>query len=308
MNRNGASGAAVAGILIFVIIIIVLLYSVNSGVLKLGKSASAKPAVFSVSASINSSSIYEGKSAPMYLVFFNPFNESVNVQFQSSVGAPAYVSISPKNKAIDMPADMTGSSTVLFNVSCLASSSGISSTYLFSADITDFWQNITTSAVVYPYGTAASLIPSALYNNLNQGMMAISASPVSIETQIPGGPLSTTMHIDISPSFDSGMPYTSLPVDSQTSQIKSINIMITNSSGIASASLFYDGQTYPFTVSGNKLVLSLPNVNMALISSGLPVTINALNSNSTSQNVISINVNYNYYFTFNGSPSQISCT
>ncbi len=304
MDRQGASGAAIAGILIVVVILIVVFYGVNHGMLNLGKpSSSAVPSSFSISATVNSTSIYPGHSAPMYIKFFNPFSQPLNVNLQVSVGAPNYVSISPSSKSLVMPANMKNASTASFNVSCTGSS--VSSTYLFSSEISNFQQNLTTSVITYPYGTQSSLIPQTIYTNSNQGFMSLSATPASVETQIPSGSLSTTINLDILPVYDGGHPYTQISHGTPNNLMTSITIKITNSSGIASAFVYYNGQNYPFSVSGRTLSLTLSNGNLAL--TPLPIEITATNDNSTSQNIISINTNYNYYFSFTGSPSEISC-
>lgn len=307
MYNKGASGAAIVGVLIIVIILIVVIYGINSGKLNFGKTKSSTPNSFYISASLNATSIYSGHSAPLYLTFFNPFNQPVNLQLQAEVGSPNYVAISPSSKTISMPASMSTPTSVLFNVSCLGSSSSVSSTYLFSSKVTDFWQNFTTSVITYPYGIASSLIPQTIYNNTNQGFMSVTANPISIETQIPSGSLSQNMNLAISPTYDSGEPYTEISSGTPNKVLSNIIITIKNSSGIASASAYYNGQTYPFSVSGKTLKLSLSNVNLALIKPYLTFDIRATNLNSTSQNIVNIDINYNYYFSFPGSPAQISC-
>lgn len=312
MNRLGASSMAIFGVLIVIIILIAIVYGVNSGLFKVTGSKSTTPSVFTISASFNTTSLYAGKSAPMYLTFFNPFNQPVNMLLNVSVGSPNYVSLSPTSKVLDMPANMSNSSIVQYSVSCLSSSSGVSSTYVFSSQVRNFWQNFTTSVITYPYNTKQNLIPQTIYDNSNQGFMSFSALPLEIETQIPSGPLSQTLNLVMTPSFGkkSGYiygPYTNISAGSPNDYIKSITLKITNSSGIASASVYYDGQTYPFSVSKNNMTLTMNNVNLALIPSGLPVDITATNSNETSQNIINININYGYYFSFTGSPNDISC-
>lgn len=307
MDRKGASTAVIAGILIAVMFLVIIVYNISGGALKFGGFSSSQPSSFLISAALNSTSIYPGYSTPVYLTFFNPFNQQISVDLQASVGSPNYVAILPVTKTISMPASMTSKSSTSFNVSCSSASSGVSSTYLFSAEIPDFSQNMTTSVITYPYGTKASLIPQTIYNNSNQGFMSLSANPVTVETQIPSGSLSTTLNLVISPSYDSGEPYTSISGGSPNDIISQINLEITNSSGIASAFAYYNGQDYSFSVSGTTMSLSLSNVNMHLISSGLPLEIKTTDGNVASQNLVNINVNYNYYFSFGGSPSEISC-
>jgi hypothetical protein len=229
-----------------------------------------------------------------------------------SVGSPNYVSLSPISKVLDMPANMSNVSKVQYTISCLSSSSGVSSTYLFSSQVKNFWQNFTTSVITYPYDTKQKLIPQTIYNNANQGFMSVSALPIEIETQIPSGPLSQTLNLVMASSFGkkSGYtygPYTNISAGSPNDYINSVTLKITNSSGIASASVYYDGQTFPFSVSKNNMTLTLNDVNLALIPSGLPIEITATNDNNTSQNIINININYGYYFSFTGSPADISC-
>lgn len=308
MDNKGASGVAIAGILIVVIILIVIFYGVNSGALNLGKSGSKTPGTFSISAAVNSSQIYSGKSSPIYITLFNPFNQSLNANLQVFTTPP--VSISPASKSIFMPADMKTTSKVLLNTSC-TSSSGQVIPY-FSLLIPDFWQNLSTSVITYPYGTKASLIPQSVYVNLNAGFMTLSANPVTIETQNPSGSLSTVLNFTVAPGYNSGnyksgSPYTSISNNNPNDYINSIILYISNSTGgIASAFVYYDGQNYPFSVSGNALSLTLHDVNLALIEgSALPVEITVTNDNASSQNIVNIYTNYNYYISFTG--GQISC-
>lgn len=307
MYKQGASVAVVAGILVVVVILIVILYNVNGGALNLGRTTGSGSSSFSIAAVLNSTSIYQGHSAPLYLTFFNPFNEPVNMNLQLSVGSPNYVAVSPSSKSLIMPASMSSSSVVLFNVSCLTSSSGVLSTYLFSSEVSNFWQNLTTSVIIYPYGINPSLIPQTIYNNSNQGFMSVSANPMTIETQIPSGALSSTLNLLLTPVYSKGAPYTQVSSSTPNDYVKSIEIIITNSSGIAAASAYYNGQIIPFSVSGSQMTLSLFNTNLLLLGSGLPLKITATNGNSASQNLVKIYINYNYYFQFSGSPSDISC-
>jgi len=311
MNNHGASGAAIAGILTVVIILIVVIYGFNSGALNLGKSSSSKlPGTFSISAASNLSQLYSGKSSPLYVTIFNPFNQSLNANLMVLTAPP--VSISPSSKTITVPANMQTQSTILFNASCTSSSGSV--TPYFALEVSNFWQNLTTSVVTYPYGTKSTLIPQSVSLNTNQGFMTLSASPTVVETQIPGGSLSTNIIFDASPNYNSGnynsgSPYTSISNNQNTNgDIGTIMFTISNSTGgIASAFVYYNGQNYPFSVSGKTLSLTLHNVNLALITSGpgLPLEITVTNDNASSQNIVNIDTNYNYYIAFNS--NQISC-
>ncbi len=309
MNRLGASGVAIAGVLIVVIILIVVLYSFNSGALKLGKSSTSTPSTFSISAYSNVSQLYSGKSSPLYVTLFNPFNQSLTASLQVLTAPP--VSISPGSKSISIPASMKTPSTILFNTSCTSSSGSVIP--YFALEVQNFWQNLTTSVITYPYGTKSGLIPQSIYSNSNSGFMTLSALPASVETQIPSGSLSTTITLDVSPNYDSGnyksgAPYTAISNNNPNDYIKTISLYIDNTTGgIASAFVYYNGQNYPFSVSGKTLSLTLHNVNLQLISagSGLPIEITVTNDNASSQNTIAIDTNYNYYVAFTG--NQISC-
>lgn len=310
MNNHGASGAAIAGVLIIVIILIVVIYGFNSGVLNLGKSSSSKlPSTFSISAASNISQLYSGKSSPLYVTVFNPFNQSLNANLFVLTAPP--VSISPSSKTITVPTNMKTQSAILFNASCTSSTGSVIP--YFALEVHNFWQNLTTSVITYPYGTKPSLVPKLVSFNPNQGFMTLSASPVSVETQIPGGALSTTITFDASSDYNSGNyksgnPYTSISNNNPNGYISTINLTISNSTGgIASALVYYNGQNYPFSISGKTLSLILHNINLALITSGsgLPLEITVTNDNSSSQNVINIDTNYNYYIAFNS--NQISC-
>ena len=310
MNNYGASGSAIAGILIIVIILIVVIYGFNSSAFNLGKSPSSKlPATFSISAAANMSQLYSGKSSPLYVTVFNPLNQSLNANLIVLTAPP--VSISPSSKVITIPANMKTQSTIFFNASCTSSTGSVIP--YFSLEVHNFWQNLTTSVVTYPYGTKSTLIPQSVFFNPNQGFMSLSAAPTVVETQIPGGSLSTTITFTASPNYNygnykSGNPYTTISNNNPNGYISSINLYISNSTGgIASALVYYNGQNYPFSVSGKTLALTLHDVNLALITSGsgLPLEITVTNSNSSSQNVVTIDTNYNYYLAFNS--NQISC-
>ncbi|MEM0144082.1 MAG: hypothetical protein QXL94_09125 [Candidatus Parvarchaeum sp.] len=309
MNNHGASGAAIAGVLIIVIILIVVIYGFNSGAFNLGKSTAKTPSTFSISATVNTSSLYSGKSSPLYVTLFNPFNQSLNANLNVFTAPP--VSISPSSKTITVPANMQTPSTVLFNASCTSSTGSVIP--YFALEVQNFWQNLTTSVVTYPYGTKSGLIPQSIYFNTNEGFMTLAAPATVVETQIPSGSLSTTITFDASPNYNSGNyksgePYTSVPNNNPNGYISTINLYISNSTGgIASALVYYNGQNYPFSVSGKTLSLTLHNVNLALITSGsgLPLEITVTNDNASSQNIVSIDTNYNYYIAFNS--NQISC-
>jgi hypothetical protein len=174
MNNHGASGAAIAGVLIIVIILIVVIYGFNSGVLNLGKSSSSKlPSTFSISAASNISQLYSGKSSPLYVTVFNPFNQSLNANLFVLTAPP--VSISPSSKTITVPANMKTQSAILFNASCTSSTGSVIP--YFALEVHNFWQNLTTSVITYPYGTKPSLVPKLVSFNPNQGFMTLSASP-----------------------------------------------------------------------------------------------------------------------------------
>ncbi len=309
MSSKGASSSAIIGIFIVVIILIVIFYSVNSGALNLGKPSTAVPTSFSVSASSNASQLYSGQSTPLYVTLFNPFNYSFNANLYVFTTSP--VSISPSSKAISAPADMKAVSDILFNASCTASSGSVIPYFAFEPQ--NIWQNITTSVVTYPYDTKTGLIPQTVYSNPNDGFMVLSANPETVETQIPSGSLSTTINFTPTASYNSGVyklgsPYTSLSNNNPNGYITKIDFYISNSTGgIASAFVYYDGQDYPFSVSGKTLSLTLDNVDLELITSGsdLPIEITTTNGNVSSQNVINIDTNYNYYIAFNS--NQISC-
>ena len=309
MSDKGANSSSIIGIFIVVIILIVIFYSVNSGALNLGKSSAKIPTTFSVSAVSNASQLYSGKSTPLYVTLFNPFNYSFNANLYVFTTPP--VSISPLSKAISAPANMKAVSNILFNVSCSGSSGSVIPYFAFEPQ--NIWQNITTSVVTYPYGTKTNLIPQTVYSNPNEGFMVLSANPAIVETQIPSGPLSTEINFTPTASYNSGVytlgsPYTSLSNGNPNGYITQIKFYISNSTGgIQSAFVYYDGQNYPFSVYGNTLKLTLNDVDLALITSGsdLPIEITTTNDNVSSQNIINIDTNYNYYITFDS--NQISC-
>jgi hypothetical protein len=309
MNKHGASGVAIAGVLIIVIILVVIVYNFKGGALNFGNSSPKTSTAFSISSTSNVSQLYSGRSSPIYVTLFNPFNQSLNANILVLTAPP--VSISPASKSISVPADMKTASTLLFNASCTSSSGSVIP--VFELEVQNFWQNITTSVVTYPYGTQSNLIPNSVYSDSNEGFMNLSASPSVIETQIPSGSLSANVIFHASPNYNSGnyrlgTPYTSISNSNPNGYIKTINIYISNSTGgIASAFVYYNGQNYPFSVSGKTLSLTMNDVNLALINagSGLPIEITVTNDNASSQNTITINTNYNYYFTFNA--NQISC-
>ena len=312
MNKYGASGAAIAVLLVIVLIGIVALYGYNKGDFNLGKPAPAVtlPNAFSISAASNVSQLYSGKSTPIYVTLFNPFNQSLDTNLMVLTAPP--VSVSPSSKAITVPANMRTPSSILFNASCTSSLGSV--TPYFAFEVQNFWQNLTTSVVTYPYGTKSSLIPQSISFNPNQGFMTLSAPPTVVETQIPGGSLSTAITLDAYPNYNSGNyksgnPYTSISNNNPNGYISTIELRISNSTGgIASALVYYNGQNYPFSVSGKTLSLTMHNVNLALITSGsgLPLEITVTNDNASSQNIVTVNMNYNYYIAFNS--NQISCT
>jgi hypothetical protein len=100
-------------------------------------------------------------------------------------------------------------------------------------------------------------------------------------------------------------------VGSPDDYISQVTISILNSSsagGIASAFVYYNGNSYPLVqTSPGVLGVTLSNVYMQLVKSGLPLEVTALNLGRTSQSVVKVAVKYNYFFSLTGTPSVITC-
>ena len=307
MNGLGVSSSAIAGIFA-IAIILVLLFGAKSGFFNsFVQPAAANASLFSISANVSSASLYSGKSAPVYVAFLNPFNESINAYIGVSTALP--VKVSPLSRAVFMPAQMSVPSDITFNSSCAGSSGTVS--ILFSMFVHDFWQNITTSVVSFPYNINASLIPQTVYRNGQQGFMQLSAKPQKVETGLPPGPFTATIMFSMSPAYKSADFYvygnTLFPVSSPNGNINDLVMSISNNTGgIASAYAYYDGQKHPFSVSGDSLSLELYNVSLSLFPYGLPIKITVVNSSSTSQNIINIDTNYDYYLGFQGN-NLVTC-
>ncbi len=307
-GKRGANNVALIGV-VLVVIVLIAVYALSSGKFNLGGPGGSTSTGFSASSNISSSTILTGHSALLFLSFLNPYNQSIDARVNLSVGAPSFITVSNPSRHVLMQANMSKPSSIDFNVTCIGSAQ--QSTYLLSVEMPDFWQNLTTSVVTYPYGTSSSLIPQQIYDNNNYGFITMSADPVTIETQVPAS-LQEPINIVFSPTtYDNGEPYSKMIVGSPDDYISQVTISILNSSsagGIASAFVYYNGNSYPLVqTSPGVLGVTLSNVYMQLVKSGLPLEVTALNLGRTSQSVVKVAVKYNYFFSLTGTPSVITC-
>ncbi|MDP8012993.1 MAG: hypothetical protein RAK22_02735 [Nanoarchaeota archaeon] len=311
MNKIGANGAAVALILIVILIIAILLFShpgviSASGLPLLGSTQKANTTLsYSVTSSVSPSSIAPGSSGTVLFTYLNPFDEPVGTSVDFTLNSPAYISVSNPSQQITMPAKMETPSSISFQVSCSSSSPAVSSSSVFTIESSDYWQNATSSVIIYPYNTPSSLVPQEIYS-VQSGFMSLSVSPFEIQTvSTASAPYtqSYNTYIYLSPSVYSGEPYVSISSGLPDDKISQIIISVSNQSGaIESASVYYNGNTLSLTANKNGILSTvLTNVPIDLISSGIPLSITAFNNlNKPTQNLINVDVNYNYYYQVSG--------
>ncbi|MCW1301759.1 MAG: hypothetical protein OH316_01325 [Candidatus Parvarchaeota archaeon] len=310
MHANkGASGGAVVAIVFILIIIVAFLYF--GGYLHIPttttttKTTSAVTAYTFSSTITPSPSLNPGQSGQVIVTYGNPFDEPIATNVSFSVNQPAFLSESPSYQAFSMPATMSSPASITFNVVCSSTiSSTVSSTSVLTVESTGVSQVVNTSIVVYPYTTPSSLIPSTVYSS-PAGFLSVSASPMVVQTNDLSASTqtaNTSMDIIITPTVYSGNVYTQLLPSGANGEISSITVTIDNSSGaIAHAFLYYAGVAYLPVVSGNLLKITIPNVQLSLVSSGLPLTISAFNSvKAPSQNLVGISIDYNYLYSLPG--------
>jgi len=307
-NRLGASGAVIALIVVILIIIVIFVFVGHNGLSSIiPKSSNSTVPVnsFSVSSSIQQPSLYSGQSTNVLFEYFNGFSSPVNAQVSFTVGAPAYISISNSTRSLVIPSNMISESSIQFPIKCV--NAPATSTSTFTVLVSNFWQNITTSLITYPYYEKAADIPSKIYFNNGEGFMSILASPISIQTLIPGSSDQAEMELNLSSNLYGGQPLTNIGTPANPNdEISTIMIDVENNSGVRNVSVYFNGRMIPYTVKGKFINFTLNDVSLfQLAHGGIPITFTATNSSYTSQNIIYIKSNYNYVFTING-PS-ISC-
>ncbi len=307
-GSRGANNTTIFGV-IAILVIIVVVYTMNSGALNLFGPSGLSANTFSVSSNLSSSSILQGYSGQLFFSFLNPYNESIDARINLTTVDSSFINIPDPSRAVLMPSAMKSSSSIVFNVSCIGSGQ---SSYALSAEIPNFWQNLTTSVVTYPYRTSSSQVPKEVYNNPNAGFLKVSAQPLLIETQTSTVPLQQSMNIVFSSTTFNGYqsgPYTAISLGSPNNYISEILVSIDNSSsgGIKSAFVYYNGNSYPLTqVSPGILGAELKDAYVPLIEPSIPIIITAVNSQTASQEIVNIAIKYNYYFSYTG-PSEIVC-
>lgn len=307
--NKGASGGAVAAIVLILVIIVIFLYF--EGYLHIPTTTNTtKITTVVTSYSFSSTviplpSLNPGQSGQVIVTYGNPFNEPIATNISFSVNQPAFLNESPHYQAFSMPATMSAPASINFGVKCSSSiSSAVTSTSVFTVESTGLSQTVNTSIIVYPYTTPSTLIPSKVYFS-PAGFLSVSANPVLVQTNDLSANTqtsNTSMDIVIVPSIYSGDVYTQLLPSGANGEISSLTVTIDNSSGaIASAFLYYGGGAYFPAASGNTLKITIPNVQLSLVSSGLPLTISSFNSaKAPSQNLVGITIDYNYLYSLSG--------
>ena len=315
MNANkGSSGGAVVAVLLILVLIVVFLY--YSGYLHLPTSTPSNKTIGVVSAYsfsssvIPSSTLNQGQSGQVIVTYGNPFAEPIQTNVSFSVNQPAFLAETPPYQFFTMPASMATTASITFSLTCSNKlTSPVTSTSVFTVASSGLTQNVNTSIIVYPYTTPSTSIPSSVYSS-PAGFLSVTASPLNLETNDLSANKQTsnsTMDIMITPAIYSGNVYTQLLAAGANGVISSITVTIDNASGaIASAFLYYSGQAYYPAVSGNILTITVPDVQLALISSGLSLTVSAFNSvTHASQNLVGITIKYNYLYSLSG--QTITC-
>ena len=323
MSNKMAANTGIALVLILVLIVAVAFLYLSPNLSGLitgtgGPGSNANPGEFSVSPSIQSSSVLAGRSTQMVLTYFNPYSEAINMVAVVNVSQVNSISVSPSKVSLSLPNDMQSVATVAFNTTCLNAPANSNS--VFSFLISGFSQDITTSIVTYPTGTASDLIPSSATGFSNQELMSLSATPIQIVTGVSQSQQQTspsTLNILISPNLPVGAttkePTTSngFSPSAANNQLSSLIISLSNRSGqIGSAFLQYNGQNLNLVASPTNpsvLEYTLNNVQLSLLpTSGLALVVTAKNIGGvTSENIVNLTANYNYFFSELG-PS-ISC-
>ena len=193
-------------------------------------------------------------------------------------------------------------SIAAFNVTCLSNQQSASQSVntIFTVNTPGIRQNLTTSIVTYPYGTAPSLVPSTIYSGSSSGFLSFSAPPAVIETGLGQSSAQSSINVLFSPvMFNGGSPYSGKYSTLSPASISLIKVSLTNNSGIASAYLFFNGQETLLTGTG-VLTATLSNVNLQVALAGIPIEVTATNSSKPTQNTVKVSVIYNYFYSFNG--------
>ncbi len=297
-SKKAANSGAVIGIVLLLVIIAIVYLSV-SGSLNLGglysNQSPSQTSTYTTTVSPSSLSLLNGRSGSMLLTYFNPFTQALNPNVTLSVGSPTFVSVNTPSIKLSMPAAMSVPAATAFNVTCTGS--GQVSTSEFSVSLDNFTQNATTSVETYPYGSNPLQV---IGPSVSPGFLSITANPITIETSA-SSPASSPINIQFSPAVYSGNVFSG----SSTGIITSLTVSISNTSGgVASAFVQYGSNT--LNLAGHStLSITIPDVNLALISAGLSLKITATNSATPTQNLISIITRYNYQYSFVG--PTISC-
>ena len=322
MSNKIAANTGIVLVLVLVLIVAVAFIYLSPNLSGLipgsGGPGSGNPGEFSVSPSIQSSSVLAGRSTQMVLTYFNPYSEAINMVAVVNVSQVNSISVSPSKVSLLLPNNMQSVATVAFNTTCLNAPANSNS--VFSFIVSGFSQKITTSIVTYPTGTASDLIPNSATGFSSQQLMSFSASPIQIVTGVSQTQQQTspnTLNILISPNLPVGAttkePTTSngFSPSAANNQVSSLTVSLSNKSGqIASAFLQYNGQNLNLVASpadASVLEYTLNDVQLSLLpSSGLALVVTAKNIGGvTSENLINVTADYNYFFSELG-PS-ISC-
>ncbi len=293
-NKRAASSAVVLG-LVLVVVLVVIIYFAASGNLGslLGHTSNSTttPTAFTTTAALQTSPILAGHSSNIIFTYFNPFGQSLTPNVTLDVGNPSYVKVTNPSILVSMPAIMSAPASGEFNVTCLAGNQVSDST--FTVSLQNFWQNATTSVETYPYGsTPLQVLPL----NVSAGFLSVIANPITIETQVSSGNAQAPLSLTLSPSVYNGQPF----VSTSKGMITKLILTISNTSGgIASAFVTYNLQKLSFTGSST-LTLTINDVNLALLTGGLPIEVTATNIAKPTQNEVGISTYYNYGYSFSG--------
>lgn len=304
-NKKGAGSGLVIGLVLLIVLVAIVYLALNgdlSSLLSGSGQSTSNPSSFSTTASIQSSAVYAGHSTNILFQYYNPFNQPLTPTVTLNIGSPSFVSAVPTSKSVPMLADMPSPATVAFNVTCSANSANEVSTSTFDVNVPSVTQNLTTSVVTYPLGSSPL---QEIYTNTNQGFFTLSAPPVAIET---GTSASSTQPITLTftDPYESGSAYSGTFSGSPNDNINSVTITVDNAAGgISSASVDYNGVQTPLTASGTTLTVTLTDVDLTLIPSGLVLDLTAAGLSTPTQNIISVSTAYNFYYSFNG--PTVSC-
>jgi hypothetical protein len=307
-NRGRAASAIFVLALIAILVIIVVFYSGKFSLTSLpsfggNTTTTSSNSTFSVAASANQTSVLFGRGATAVFTYLNPFTQQLasNVSLQVYGGASPYLEVLPPASAVfSMPQRMISLASVSFGLKCIGSSqSSQQVSTVFNTAISGFWQNVTTSVVVYPYN---SVSPVTEYTPAS-GFLSISASPIEIETGVPQTTNSGTLSMDFAPAVYSGLPFTGTPSGTPNRIISKVMVSISNQSGgVLSAYVPFNGQNYQLSYNPSTKILStsISSIPLYLISNGLSLIIQAANSGKSSVNLINVSTQYNYEFQTTG--------